>query len=244
MAGLVSAVAPHSDIYLYRVLDEYAQGNLYVLCCALVEFMNGVLSNPDALNGGIINLSLGLVLPPNWRSLVGTESVFALDIVLALAHCLGLTVVAAAGNESTRPGPAKPPEFPASQPYAIGVMASNYEDGRSCFSNRGEVAAPGGDGYDCEQEGDECMCPWKQVDARDWENYGLIAPVLPDDNFPKGFARWIGTSFATPLVSGMAALILQHHGGPPPAGVSGEILNHVNQGGAEIQGGIIDVQSY
>ena len=243
VAGLVSAVAPHSDIYLYQVLNEYARGNLYVLCCALVAFMEGVLSNPDAPNGGVINLSLGLVLPEGWQNLLSTEWVFALDIVLALAHCLGLTVVAAAGNESTRSGPAKPPEFPASQPYAIGVMASNYADGRSCFSNEGDVTAPGGDGHDCGREGEECMRPW-DITGIDWWKYGLVGPVLPNDKFPHGLARWLGTSFATPLVSGMAALILQHHGGPPPAGVRGEILNHVSPGGAEVQGGIIDVQSY
>ena len=74
----------------------------------------------------------------------------------------------------------------------------------------------------------KCQCPWEEVDSRDRWKYGLIGPVLPDERFPEGFARWIGTSFATPLVSGMAALILEHHGGPSPAGVSGEILGHVN----------------
>ena len=140
VAGLAYAVAPHSDIYLYKVLDRHARGNLYVLCCALVEFINSVLGNRDAPNGGIINLSLGVAMPAKRRKEhIGTESVFALDSVLALAHCLGLTVVAAAGNESTRQGPPKSAGFPASQPYAIGVKASNYCNERSCFSNKGDV---------------------------------------------------------------------------------------------------------
>ena len=233
VAGLVYAVAPHSDIYLYKVLNEYARGNLYVLCCALMEFMNSVLSNPDdAPNGGIINLSLGLVLPEDRRNLVGTKSVFALDFVLALAHCLGLTVVAAAGNESTRQGPAESAEFPASQPYTIGVKASNYCNDRSCFSNDGDVTAPGGDGYDSGGEGGgDCTRPWDKVTGVERREYGLVGPVLPDDKFPHGFARWLGTSFATPLVSGLAALVREHHGGPPPSVVSSEISTNIGHKG-------------
>lgn len=243
VAGLAYAVAPRSDIYLYRVLDKHARGNLFVLCCALIEFMDGVLSAQDAPNGGIINLSLGLPLPADWRTLVGTESVFALEIVLALAHCQGLTVVAAAGNASPGLDPAADAEFPASQSYTIGVMASNYDDDRSCFSNKGDLAAPGGDGYDCGREDEECKCPWEIEEIERWR-YGLIGPVLPCPQFPQGLARWIGTSFATPLVSGLAALILEHSGGLPQAGMRSEILDDAKPGGSEIVGGIINLPGY
>jgi subtilisin family serine protease len=219
VAGLVYAVAPRSDIYLYRVLDKHAQGNLFVLCHALLDFLRGAVSNPDAPNGAIINLSLGLPLPPNWRHLVGTVWVFALEVVLALAHCLGVTVVASAGNESTRAGPAAPAEFPASLSHVVGVMACNHGDDRSCFSNKGNLTAPGGDGYDCgngcepESENTDCSCPWSKVsDAERWK-YGVIGPVFPSSEFPFGFARWLGTSFAAPLVSGLAALVLDKGAG-------------------------------
>ena len=249
VAGLVYAVAPGSDIYLYRVLDKHARGNLFVLCYALVQFLMDVLSDQKPRSGGIINLSLGLDLPHDWQDLAGSGSIFALDIVLALAHCLGLTVVAASGNRSAGRPAAVPAEFPASQPYAIGVMASNYDDDRSCFSNLGDLTAPGGDGYDCrahrrpKSRYDTCQCPWDIATIDRWK-YGLIGPVLPNREFPQGFARWIGTSFAAPLVSGMAALMREHHGGSPPMGVSGEILNHLRPGGSGIVAGIIDVQGY
>jgi len=251
VAGLVYAVAPHSDIYLYRVLDRHARGNLFVLCQALLGFMRGAVSNPDVPNGAIINLSLGLPLPPNWHHLVGTGWVFALEVVLALAHCLGVTVVASAGNESTRTGPAAPSEFPASLSHVIGVMASNYGDDRSCFSNDGDITAPGGDGYDCgngcepESENTDCSCPWNKVaDAERWK-YGVIGPVLANSEFPYGFARWLGTSFAAPLVSGLAALVLDEGKGRlSPEQVRVTIMNNaMAAAGASPPEDIIDVEA-
>jgi len=244
VAGLAWAVAPRGDFYLYRVLDRHARGNLFVLCCALKEFMDGVVHNADAPNGGIINLSLGVPLPARWwEDRLGAPSIFALEIILALAHCRGLTVVAAAGNGSARHGPVLAAEFPASLAHVIGVMASTFEDDRSCFSNAGKIAAPGGDGYDCGQADEECECPWGVAGIQRWK-YGLIGPVLPDRQFPQGFARWLGTSFATPLASGLAALILEHYGGLPPADVLHEILAHANPGGAGIVGGISELPDY
>lgn len=74
--------------------------------------------------------------------------------------------------------------------------------------------------------------------------YDLIGPVLQSEAFPMGFARWLGTSFATPRVSGMAALILEHHGGLLPANVLGEIQGHLTPGGLDIVGGIINMQGF
>jgi hypothetical protein len=245
VAGLVYAVAPHCDIYLFRVLDKYARGSLFVLCCALIDFMYGVISDQDAPNGGIISLSLGVPVPDGWQNTVGAGEIFALEIVLAIADCLGLTVVAAAGNHSAGKHPAEPAEVPARQPHVIGVMASNYNDDRSCFSNLGDLAAPGGEGFDCRPDEGECEGPWGHVTTPfEGSKCGLIGPVLRSEAFPMGFARWLGTSFATPLVSGMAALILEHHGGLPPANVLGEIQGHLTPGGLDIVGGIINVQGF
>ena len=80
-----------------------------------------------------------------------------------------------------------------------------------------DVAAPGGDGINsCEVSGknpdsDEYVCQGEP-------NFCLIS--LVDKPYP-GYAYWVGTSFATPLVSGQAALLRE--AGVPPAGVGGVI---------------------
>jgi subtilisin family serine protease len=214
VVSLVYAVAPSSDIHLYRVLDEHCRGNLFVLSSAIAEFLREFINTPPR-HGGVINLSLGIRMPSNWQELGLPEDVLALDLVLALAHCQGLAVVAAAGNGSAERPDAAGAERPAHLGFVIGVAASNCDKERACFSNVGDLAAPGGDGY----PGDEpCESPWAHQ-LVDRLKYGLLCPVLPSEQYPDGLALWTGTSFSAPLVSGLAALILEDQAGALPAAV-------------------------
>jgi hypothetical protein len=47
-----------------------------------------------------------------------------------------------------------------------------------------------------------------------------------------GYAYWIGTSFATPMVSGLSALVLETAGGTSPAGVAETIHCGATPGGS------------
>jgi hypothetical protein len=174
VCGLVHAVAPACDLHLFRVLDEHARGDLFSLNLALLHFIDQVLVDREnaSIWGAVINLSLGIGQP---------EGVAALELILAIAHCHGLAIVAAAGNDSWGAPQPEPAQVPASYDFVTGVQASNVGRGRACFSNQGDVAAPG------------CA---------------LISLV----NEP-GYRLWSGSSFATPLVSGAAALILEQHTG-------------------------------
>jgi hypothetical protein len=246
-AGLVHAVAEESDIHLYRVLDRYARGNLFVLISALLKFTSDTVASGSDARWGVISLSLGIPQSQLLCALGLPGDSLALNIALALAYCQGMVVVAASGNGSGLNHIAEP-EIPAALPFVIGVAASNYNRQRACFSNRGDIAAPGGDGYrgspGClgkllgEQGQASCEVPWKRCRSNCWK-YGLLGPVLKTTH-KTGYARWSGTSFATPLVSGLAARMLEK--GVHPTDVRDELgFVHMDPADPNLGEGIIHV---
>ena len=207
-AGLVHAVAPQSEIQLIRVLDDTAQGDLQTLNRALDTFISEVLQARGELQGAVINLSLGVHPPPEAEKQGLPTEITSLRTVLSAARCAGIVVIAASGNDSAKIAPNhEAAQIPASWDTALGVAASNTERQVSCFSNQGEMTAPGGDGGPkpkCQQRIQTCIAPNDCA-------YALIGLSLTS---PLGYTYWNGTSFAAPLVSGAAALVL---GGDGPA---------------------------
>ncbi len=216
-AGLVHAVAPESELHLIRVLNEKGRGDLFTLSQALNQFVQQTLvERGGSLGGTVLNLSLGVVHPEDLAAagLASNEqAVEALLTPLQVARALGAVVVAAAGNGSNG-SQVVAAEYPAGYPEVIGVAGVKPGQQRSCFSNAGDVAAPAGDG------GDACT-PAVVLDCSgDCPN----ALVSWTSLSPTGFSYWAGTSFATPLVSGEAALRLEKDKAatgswPPPAQV-------------------------
>jgi subtilisin family serine protease len=134
----------------------------------------------------IINLSLGGPYP---------SEVLRRAIVRAREH--GALVVAAAGN-CGRGGDncteQNQVEYPAAFPGVLAVGATTIDDQRASYSTQGRyvgIAAPGGDISDP-----------ADPDERHW----ILGPV-PYTVSPSGYARFVGTSQAAPLVAATAALV-------------------------------------
>jgi hypothetical protein len=244
VVGLVHAVAPASEIRLIRVLNEHSCGDIYTLHAALVSFVDEVQRERESLDGVVINFSLGyddprladIVTAKNDRSEESSKSSpcaegdsrsieALLCSVLEEAEGNGAQIVAAAGNDSFKSGEPEPAEYPAAYPFVYGVSASTEQGCLACFSNKGDLAAPGGEGNttepglsesavkecsegnttelgSCESVVTECSegdCPW-----------GVIGPVVfpPEGHayWSTHYAYWAGSSFAAPLVSGLFAL--------------------------------------
>lgn len=219
VAGLAQRVAPYSDIHLYRVLDEYVRGDLFTLDVALRDFIAGTPEHIDGRKRAVINLSLGVLPPKDISDFELPPEVMALELLLTGARCQGMAVIAAAGNDREFGEPAPRANIPARYPYVLGVAASNNVGRAACFSNAGDIAAPGGEGT-----GDrEC----KPCTPENCEKLSVISLVLE----PPGYAYWAGTSFATPLVSGQAALLFECLQDPFPPTAMGHhdvILNSAN----------------
>jgi subtilisin family serine protease len=154
-----------------------------------------------------------------------------LQPALEIIRSLGGTVVAAAGNDSAEE-PDSAPEasgLPAAYVGILSVEAADPAGERSCYSNSGAFRAPGGEGGPPlagtptpEAGGESAVCTPRHNTcdplSADCE-FGVISATY---RVHQGFAYWVGTSFATPLVTGLAALELQ--AGVAPENIPGVIV--------------------
>lgn len=202
VAGLIYALAEKCDLHLIRVLDDDNRGDLFTLLEAIFDFVKEFFGSESSPNNVVLNLSLGIRMPPEKAEFDLPSSIDALEYLLKAAHCLGAVTVAAAGNESSGLPKPKDANFPAIWPEIIGVAASNIMDQHACFSNDGRVHAPGGDGggpRGCAPQVQNCHGNCAQA---------VVGPITKtSDN--TGFIYWTGSSFAAPMVSGLAALVIQ-----------------------------------
>lgn len=192
VAGLVLLAAPSARVVPLRVLDPDGRGNVWAIAEALLHAADpdGVGASNDGAH--VINLSLGTTQPTRM-----------LDVVVELVTCSdddedeanddysdpGFnqdkercnlhhgSVVMAAAGNGASSSERQYPAAEAAE-GALSVAASNSSSRIASFSNRG---------------------PWIQIAA---PGQGITSTVPGG-----GYGVWSGTSMATPLASGVAALV-------------------------------------
>lgn len=122
-AGIITRIAPESDILPVRVLDADGRGNAFALAY-------GIAWAADE-GADVINLSLGT----DFDSLI-------LESVVDYANDQGAILAAAAGNQNVNL-----PQYPAAYEDVLGVTAVDENNVKAPFTNYGsdwvDIAAPG-----------------------------------------------------------------------------------------------------
>lgn len=172
----------------YKALGALGTGGVSIIGMAI----------RDAVDEGadIINLSLELSI-----------DTFALRSAVQYAVNEGVLVIAASGNQNRADNPdASPPvrgvSYPAAYPSVLAVGATTYSDVRAYYSNRGvdlDMVAPGG------SSGNSILSTWtRYVDSQGRttckDGYREVDGGV--------YCLADGTSMATGIVSGVAALIM------------------------------------
>jgi hypothetical protein len=123
IAGIAHLIAPGATLLPIRVLDDEARGTSFNVAKAIRYAVDH--------GAHIVNLSLGLECE---------SKIIAHEI--GLADSLGVTVVAAAGNQDQE----EPPYYPAWNPLVLSVAAVDSADVKAPFSNYHasvDLSAPG-----------------------------------------------------------------------------------------------------
>ncbi|HSN75036.1 MAG TPA: S8 family serine peptidase [Anaerolineae bacterium] len=217
-AGLIYAVAPQSQIHLVRVLNDYGCGDLWTLNNAINEWTSQQTKD-ERLDQVVLNLSLGVHQPRDFAKANWPAQIVSLNEALLNAHGRGAVIVAASGNDSYDSTTPRAMQLPADWEYVIGVAASNLTPDFACYSNAGDVLAPGADGGPWDDEACRPIAHTCKPDEADCP-FGVVSLATQPE---PGYRFWVGTSFAAPLVSGQAAMLLSS--GIAAADVAPCILN-------------------
>lgn len=185
VSGIVAQVAPGADITVYRALTTAGTGSEIDVACALIHAVRD--------GAQIVNLSLGTQTLSDQPSLALAA---ALEVVAEHERDTSseTLIVAAAGNFGNTA-----PTWPAAFRRVVSVGSLTSDLRPSTFSSRGWW-------LDCATVGEGILSTYVQ---------GEQSPAFTDDpeTFgPNAFARWTGTSFAAPQVSGAVARIAQEQG--------------------------------
>lgn len=205
----IAAVAPQAKLVMVRVLDDSGQGNISAL-------ISGILYAADS-GADVINMSLGGYLDRTSGSYLAFADFYQRVVDYAMQR--GIVLVAAAGNESVNTNTGSSPtgsyadslNTPAGLHHVMSVGATGPVDSVdfdsiAVYSNYGDagvgVFAPGGNDVDTTTRGEGDLvlgvCSSATTFCPDSEDEYLIGA---------------GTSFASPMAAGEAAVVRAQQGG-------------------------------
>jgi subtilisin len=180
-------VAHNAEIFVGKVLSNQGSGA-----------DGGILAGIDwAITNGCQIISMSLGAPTR----TGTPYSTIYEEVAKRALSQGTLIVAAAGNESDRPGFINPVGRPANCPSIMAVAALDAELQIASFSNRS--INPDGGGIDIAGPGVAVYSTWSTDPM-------TVPP--PAGLGPSRYQTIAGTSMATPHVAGIAALYAEATG--------------------------------
>jgi subtilisin family serine protease len=190
----MAAVAPKTEVVMVKVLNCAGSGSFD-------DVISGIEYAANLPDVNVISMSLGANIPKAGNS----SLIDAIGRATLYATLHGKLVVVAAGNDGVELDLFGPNiELPAQSPGAIAITATNIVDGLTSYSNFGAVtwvAAPGGDLPN--PAAPLAGCPI-EADEQSLVLGACSSTVCGDEN---SYLIGAGTSFATPLVAGVAALL-------------------------------------
>lgn len=232
VAGIVCDIAPTCSLRIIRVLNSWGAAYLSDLLAGLarVPVKGPVVVNMSLTvrmpSLGELQAELGSspypvvsALLQEWPTLA--DACAPLGVFLQQLAASQVFLVAATGNDSGT-GPLRDPCAPAAFDTTLGVAAVNQLDQRACYSNKGDDEATEGDAV---QNGISTLGGdlGGAVHGLYSAPHIYLPPKTKGPINHSGWAQWMGTSFATPVIAALAANYLANNPVATPADVMSQI---------------------
>ncbi|HEY3312834.1 MAG TPA: S8 family peptidase [Anaerolineales bacterium] len=191
--GEWNGMAPGVDLVGVRVLNEEGAGTYETV----INGLQWVIEHKEHFNIRVVNLSLvSPVQSPYWAD--------PLDQAVTATWAKGLTVIVAAGNSG--PG-AMSISVPGNNPYVVtvGAFTDNFSpsDWNDDYIAPFSAAGPTLDGF----SKPDLVAPGGHIVSVTPQD-SFLAREYPDNRLQGNYFKLAGTSQATAVVSGMAALVI------------------------------------